>query len=170
MARRVYFAFHFERDIWRANIVRNCNVVLGRDEAGFFDHSEYEEAKRKSAEAIRRLIREKISGTSVTVVLVGQETWLREWVQFEIEESLKNNNGLVGVHIHLIPDAQRDISLPGYPPAVPPNTPFPSMTWQPRSHNASVARLKAMIEAAGRRADVQRIAMVRRALGPWPRM
>ncbi len=46
MARRVYFAFHFERDIFRANQVRNSNVVAGPDRAGFYDHSEYEEAKR----------------------------------------------------------------------------------------------------------------------------
>ncbi len=165
MARRVYFAFHFERDIWRANIVRNCNVVLGCDDAGFFDHSEYEEAKRKSPEAIRRLIRQRISGTSVTVVLIGQDTWLRDWVRFEVEESLKNNNGLVGVHIHTIPDPRtKETTLPGYPPAVPSGISFPTMTWQPGSYNASVARLRAMIDAAGRRADVQRIAMVRRAL------
>ena len=47
MARRVFFSFHYDRDIWRANQVRNCNVVAGTDVAGFFDHSEYEEAKKK---------------------------------------------------------------------------------------------------------------------------
>jgi hypothetical protein len=48
MARRVFFSFHYDRDIWRANQVRNCNVVAGVDVAGFFDHSEYQEAKKKA--------------------------------------------------------------------------------------------------------------------------
>ena len=29
MARRVFFSFHFENDIWRVNQVRNANVVAG---------------------------------------------------------------------------------------------------------------------------------------------
>ena len=52
MARRVFFSFHFE-DSWRANQVRQVNVVYGTDIAGFYDHSEYEEEKRGPA-AVRR--------------------------------------------------------------------------------------------------------------------
>jgi len=42
MARRVFFSFKYKGDIWRANQVRNANVVAGADVAGFFDHSEDE--------------------------------------------------------------------------------------------------------------------------------
>ncbi|MDL1957599.1 MAG: TIR domain-containing protein [Candidatus Desulfofervidus auxilii] len=27
MARRVFFSFHYERDVWRANVVRNTIVL-----------------------------------------------------------------------------------------------------------------------------------------------
>src|SRR5213083_91904 len=66
MARRVFFSFHYKFDIFRANQVRNSNVVAGPDEAGFFDHSEYEAAKKKGDEEIKRLIRAKLVGTTVT--------------------------------------------------------------------------------------------------------
>lgn len=34
MARRVFFSFHYDGDVWRANQVRNANVVAGADVAG----------------------------------------------------------------------------------------------------------------------------------------
>jgi MTH538 TIR-like domain (DUF1863) len=86
MARRVFFSFHFDRDVWRANQVRNANVVLGTDTAGFFDHSEYLKAKAQGDDAIRRMILGHLNNTSVTVVLIGTLTWTRPGVQLEIKE------------------------------------------------------------------------------------
>lgn len=40
----------------------------------------------------------------MTVVLIGAETWNREWVKYEIEESHKRKNGLLGVYINQIDD------------------------------------------------------------------
>ena len=57
MARRVFFSFHYERDIWRANQVRNSWVTQpDRESAGFFDASLWEEAKRKGDAAIKKMI------------------------------------------------------------------------------------------------------------------
>ena len=36
MARRVFFSFHYDNDVWRANQVRDSNVVAGMEVAGFF--------------------------------------------------------------------------------------------------------------------------------------
>ena len=47
MARRVFFSFHYERDIWRVNVVRNSWLTKGREAAGFWDASLWEEAKKK---------------------------------------------------------------------------------------------------------------------------
>jgi hypothetical protein len=149
MARRVFFSFHYERDVWRANQVRNCNVVAGVDTAGFFDHSEYEDAKRKGDEAIKRLIRSKLEGTSVTVVLIGTETASRPYVQYEIEQSIARKNGLLGVHVHHLKDAGGQYDYFGGPkPAVPWHVEFPSYSW-----DADLSRFKKAIEDAGTRAD-----------------
>jgi hypothetical protein len=105
MARRVFFSFHYERDIWRSSIVRNSWMTQkDREEAGFWDASLWEESQRKGDDAIKRMILNGLENTSVTAVLVGAETSQRRWVLYEIEQSLKRGNGLLGVRIHGIKD------------------------------------------------------------------
>lgn len=105
MARRAFFSFHYERDIWRANVVRNSWVTQpGREEAGFWDASLWEEAKKQGDIAIKRMINRGLEKTSVTVVLIGSETARREWVLYEIEKSLERGNGLLGIYINGIKD------------------------------------------------------------------
>ncbi len=66
MARRVFFSFHYERDIWRANVVRKSWITKDRIDAGFFDASLWEEAKTKGKEALKKLVRDGLKNTSVT--------------------------------------------------------------------------------------------------------
>ena len=66
MTRRVFFSFRYERDIWRANVVRNSWVTKEREAAGFWAASLWEEAKKKGREAIQRMIDDGLRNTSVT--------------------------------------------------------------------------------------------------------
>jgi hypothetical protein len=100
MARRVFFSFHYQNDIFRVNVVRHSGVVAGKAAAGFHDASLWEKTKRKGADAIKRLIDQGLEGTSVTCVLIGQGTAKRKYVTYEIEQSLKRGNGLLGIHIN----------------------------------------------------------------------
>jgi hypothetical protein len=147
----VYFAFHFENDIWRANQVRNSNVVAGTDLAGFFDHSEYEEAKKKGDEQIKRMILAKLSNTTVTVVLIGAETANRPYVKYEIEQSIARKNGLLGIYIDQLKDQAGQTSLRGPKPAVPPGVEFPAYVW-----DGDLPKFAREIEAAGKRSDALR--------------
>jgi hypothetical protein len=105
MARRVFFAFHYERDIWRAGQVRNSWVTKpDREDAGFWDAADWEKIKKQGDEAIKRWIKDQLKGTSVTAVLIGAETSTREWVKYEIIESYNRGNGLLGIYIHNIKD------------------------------------------------------------------
>lgn len=151
MARRVFFSFHFERDIFRVNQVRNSNVVHGVDRAGFFDHSEYEDAKKKGEAAIDKMIQAKLDGTTVTVVLIGYETASRPWVKREIELSLAQRNGLVGIRIHNLEDHKQQTDLSGLIPAVPAGVEFPVYEW-----DGDVDRFARAIDAAGLRAAAWR--------------
>jgi len=105
VARRVFFSFHYQRDIWRVNVVRNSWVTQDREAAGFWDASLWEEAKKKGDEAIKKMIDEGLKNTSVTVVLIGKETSGRRWVRYEIQKSHSDGKGLFGVHIHGIKDS-----------------------------------------------------------------
>jgi hypothetical protein len=114
MARRVFFSFHYERDVWRANVVRNSWVTKGNYiEAGFIDSAEFEKIKKKGDQAIKKWIDEQLEGTSVTVVLIGAETYSRKWVRYEIIKSFDRGNGLLGVYIHNIKDKNGKVDLKG---------------------------------------------------------
>jgi len=147
----VFFGFHFERDVWRANQVRNANVVVGPDVAGFFDHSEYEDAKRSSDDAVARLILRHLDNTSVTVVLIGTETATRPWVRYEVQQSIARKNGLLGVHIHQLKDQSGQTSARGPQPSVPAGIEFPAYDW-----DSNLDRFRKEIETAGKRSDALR--------------
>lgn len=97
--RRVFFSFDYS-DIWRVNQVRNMGVVLGWRVAGFIDAAEFEKIERKGSAVVKKWIDEQMRGTSVTVVLVGTNTHRRPFVRYEIEKSLENKKGLLGIHIN----------------------------------------------------------------------
>jgi len=104
MAKRVFFSFHYQRDIWRVNQIRKAHVVEGTAAAGFQDASLWEETKRKGDEAIKALIDKGLQGTSVTAVLIGSETSSRKYVKYEIDQSVKRGNSLLGIYIHNLKD------------------------------------------------------------------
>ncbi len=105
MARKVFFSFHYERDVWRAAQVRNSWVTKpDRETAGFWDSASWEEVKKKGDTAIKKWIDDQLIGTSVTVVLIGAETSNRDYVKYELEQSWEKGNGILGIYIHQIKD------------------------------------------------------------------
>ena len=100
MARRVFFSFHYPRDIWRVNQIRNIPNVTGTAAAGFQDASLWEEAKKKGDAEIKKLIDKALENTSVTVVFIGAKTAGRKYINYEIQQSIDRGNGIVGVRIH----------------------------------------------------------------------
>ena len=48
---------------------------------------------------IRAQIRERMKGTSCIVVLLGQRTAQKEWVDFEIREALSEGKGVLGIRL-----------------------------------------------------------------------
>jgi len=116
MARRVYFAFHCQNDIWRVNQVRKSWVTQDRQSTGFYDASLWEEAKKQSDLAIKRMINSGLQNTSVTCVLIGSETSKRRWVQYEIIKSFDKKNALLGVYINGLKDNNEKTSIKGADP------------------------------------------------------
>ena len=106
MARRVFFSFKYYQDVSRAMVVRNSWVTQGKEAAGFIDAADFERIKRGGDAAIQRWIDSQLNGTSVTVVLVGQNTCSSRWVKYEIEKSKAIGNGLLGIDVSKIKDLQ----------------------------------------------------------------
>ena len=113
MARRAFFSFHHVRDAWRVGQVRNSWVTKDRETAGFWDAAEWEEVKQ---EKIREWIDAQLTGTSVTVVLIGAQTSSREYVKYEIERSIERGNGLLGIFIHNMKDVNGQTDTKGTNP------------------------------------------------------
>jgi hypothetical protein len=114
MARQVYFSFHYQRDIQRANIVRNSQTIRAEDEeVGYYDHSLWEEAQTKGEAAIKALIDGGLAGASVTAVLIGAETYERKWVLYEIAESHNQGMGLLGINLCNVPAWDGSTEAPG---------------------------------------------------------
>lgn len=122
MARRVFFSFHYA-DIFRVKNVRNSWGIRGtRDTQPFFDHAEWEKLKRTNPKGVTAWIDKQLSGSSVTVVLIGSETSKRKWVRYEIRQSIAKGNGLIGIYIDGIRSHQNVLAKRGA-------NPFDSITW-----------------------------------------
>ncbi len=114
MARRTFFSFHYKKDVWRANIVRNSWVTKpNREAAGFVDAAAFEEVEKGGDSAIKRWINNQLDGTSVTVVLIGTETNQRDYVKYELQKSYEKGNGMLGIYIHKIKDKDGNTSAKG---------------------------------------------------------
>lgn len=105
MARKVFYSFCYGDDINRCMVVRNRWVTYGNQiQSGIIDKAEFEKIKRTGDQAVYRWINKQLEGTSVTVVLLGTNTLSRKFVQYEICESIKRGNAIVGIHINNIRD------------------------------------------------------------------
>lgn len=51
-------------------------------------------------EYIKSLLREGINWAGTTIVLIGPETHTREWVDWEIEQSNKQGNRIIGIYLN----------------------------------------------------------------------
>lgn len=116
MARKVFFSFHYDRDVRRVVQIRNAWVVRPEGEAQpFYDKAEFEEAKRRAG-GIQQWIEEQLKGTSVTVVLFGAETYNREWVRYEVKRSHELGKGIIAIDIHNVKDPQLGTDVQGKNP------------------------------------------------------
>lgn len=113
MAKRCFFSFHYQDVIdFRANVVRNHNVTKDNN-GGFFDASIWESSKKQGDVALKRLINGGLDNTSVTVVLIGSETYARRWVRYEIMKSVERGNGVLGIYINGIRDKYGAVKAQG---------------------------------------------------------
>ncbi len=103
--RRLFFSFHYDKDVWRVNQVRNSNQPwLNKAESYWADASMWEKQKPRTVAQTEKLIDDAMRNTGVTVVLIGAETSQRRFVGYEIQQSHDLRKGLLGVYIHRLGD------------------------------------------------------------------
>lgn len=94
--RHVFISFANE-DMVDVNLLRG-QAKNDKLNLNFDDYSVKEAFDSKNADYIKRQIREKIDGTSVTIVYLSKASATSKWVNWEIEESLRRGKGVIGVY------------------------------------------------------------------------
>lgn len=113
MARRVFFSFHYKPDNWRASQVRNIGTVEGNSPVS---DNEWEDVTNGGDSAIKKWIDDQMDGKSCVVVLAGENTADRKWINYEIKKAWEDGKGLVGIYINKLKDADGKTASKGANP------------------------------------------------------
>tara|TARA_B110000208_G_C11648504_1_gene387131 strand:+ start:474 stop:974 length:501 start_codon:yes stop_codon:yes gene_type:complete len=116
--RQVFYSFHYFPDNWRVSQVRNIGQV--EDNKPVSDNK-WEEVKKKGNKAIQEWIDDNLKYRCCTVILVGENTAKRKWIDYEIEKSWNDGKGIVAIHIHNLKNSNGEQSNKG-------NNPFDDFT------------------------------------------
>lgn len=116
--RRVFYSFHYKPDAVRASQVRQIGVIEGNKPA---TDNEWEKITGGSDaatkdKAIKKWIADQMEGRTCTVVLVGQNTANRKWINHEIVKSWDDGMGVVGIYIHGLKNFEEQLSTKGENP------------------------------------------------------
>jgi len=111
--RQVFYSFHYKPDCWRASTIRSIGAIEGNKPA---PDNDWETIASSGEEAIKKWISEQMKYRTCTVVLVGNKTADRKWINHEIVKSWNNKMGIVGIYIHGIKNSQGYITEKGNNP------------------------------------------------------
>lgn len=111
--RQVFFSFHYDNDNWRASKIRNMGKV---DQSSTFSDNSWEEVKEKTDQKIKEWIDSQIAKRSCVIVLIGEKTADRKWINYEIKKAYELNKGIVGIYIHKLKNKDQEQGNRGYNP------------------------------------------------------
>jgi MTH538 TIR-like domain (DUF1863) len=80
----------------RVQQIRNMGVVDGDEPVS---PNEWEQLQRKGG-GVEKWIDDNMKYRSCVIVLIGEETYKRPWVKYEIEKAWRDKKGLFGIYIH----------------------------------------------------------------------
>lgn len=113
MAKQIFFSFHYKPDNWRVSQVRNIGVIEGNKAAA---DNKWEEVIGGGDSAIKKWIDENMNYRSCVVVLVGENTADRKWINYEIKKAWDDGKGVVGINIHNLANSKGDQASKGSNP------------------------------------------------------
>lgn len=102
MAKKCFLSFHYALDCWRVQQVKQMGAI---EEQPLLSSNKWEEVKKGGDEAIKKWIDDNMKGKSCLVVLVGEKTAGRSWVNYEIKKAWKDGLGVMAIRIHNLADS-----------------------------------------------------------------
>jgi hypothetical protein len=97
--RQVFYSFHFDNDVMRVQQIRNIGAL---EDNKPISANDWEEVKKKGNASIEKWIDDNMKYRSCIVVLIGEKTASRPWVQYEIKKAWADGKGLLGIHVNNI--------------------------------------------------------------------
>jgi hypothetical protein len=113
MARKCFFSFHYVPDNWRASQVRQIGKIEGNQAVS---DNKWEEVKKGGDSAIKKWIDDQLTGKSCLIVLAGENTADRKWINYEIEAAWNAGKGVLAIYIHKLKDSDGNQSKKGKNP------------------------------------------------------
>ncbi len=113
MPRKVFFSFHYQPDNWRVAQVRNIGAIEGNRAAS---DNDWETVKKGGDAAIESWISGQLSGTSCTILLIGENTAGRKWINHEIIKTWDAEKAILGINIHNLKDRSENQAKKGANP------------------------------------------------------
>jgi len=110
MARKCFFSFHYKPDSVRAARVRNIGVIEGNEPA---KDNDWEKVIGGGDKAIEKWINDQMTGKTCLVLLVGENTANRKWINHEIVKAWNEGLGVVAIRIHGLVNFDGETALPG---------------------------------------------------------
>jgi MTH538 TIR-like domain (DUF1863) len=101
MAHKCFLSFHYRPDNWRVQKVKQMGAIEGQ---AVLDSNGWETVKRGGDVAIQKWIDDHMKNRECLVVLVGEKTAGRRWVNYEIKTAWGKGMGVLAIHIHNIED------------------------------------------------------------------
>lgn len=95
--RRIFISFDHNDTQQVLGFLGLRNII---DDFEFYNHKLDRRINSPDVEYVTRVIREEyIRPASVTVVLIGNNTAASKWVQWEIQESIRQGKGILGIRL-----------------------------------------------------------------------
>lgn len=113
--RQVFYSFKYLEDVTRVQRIRNIGAIEDNKPV---TSQKWEEVKKGGEAAIKEWIRDQMQYKSCVIVLIGENTWLSEYVKYEIEYAWSIDKPIFGIYIHDMRD------LNGQKATMPLFTPF----------------------------------------------
>lgn len=113
MARSSFVSFHYQRDHWRVQQILNMGAL---DQQVELPAQKWEEIKRRGDAAVQAWIDEQMKYKQSVIVLIGNQTATRRFVQYEIARAWSIKKPMLGIRIHGLKDAQQNTDPPGANP------------------------------------------------------
>ncbi|HVT64287.1 MAG TPA: TIR domain-containing protein [Mycobacteriales bacterium] len=101
MARKVFFSFRYKWDSKRVQQIKQIGSIEGQT---LLSSNEWEKVKSGGDAQIQRWIDGEMKGKNCQVVLIGEFTAGRKWVNYEIKKAWADGKGVLGIHIHNLKD------------------------------------------------------------------